>query len=128
MIDSTIFFVNDSNFTMRIQQAEIYLKEFENEVKRAQGATGIFRSKEDALGRIKILQEFAPGDPRVKALCRMRSMRSSQAERNAFHTSPAIRPHSHETVNCSPPEGTASARSNLSTFSLKPAMWKRCAC
>ncbi len=68
MIDSTIFSVNDSNLTMRIQQAEIYLKEFENEVKRANGATGIFRSKEDALGRIKILQEFAPGDPRVKAL------------------------------------------------------------
>lgn len=68
MVDKTIFSVNDSNLTMRIQQAEIYLKEFEAEVKRAQGATGIFRSKEDALGRIKILSEFAPNDPRVKAL------------------------------------------------------------
>ncbi|MBR6429312.1 MAG: hypothetical protein IKS43_06620, partial [Clostridia bacterium] len=68
MVDSTTFSVNDSNLTMRIQQAEMYLKEFEAEVKRAQGATGMFRSKEDALGRIKILSEFAPNDPRVKEL------------------------------------------------------------
>ena len=68
MIDATVFSVNSTNLTMRIQQAEIYLKEFENEVRRANGATGIFRSKEDALGRIKILQEFAPDDPRVRDL------------------------------------------------------------
>ena len=68
MIDKTLFNVNDSNLTMRIQQAEMYLKEFEAEVKRAQGATGIFRSKEDALGRIMILNEFAPNDSRVKGL------------------------------------------------------------
>lgn len=68
MVDQTTFSVNDSNLTMRIQQAEIYLKEFEAEVKRAQGATGIFRSKEDALSRIKILSEFAPNDLRVKDL------------------------------------------------------------
>ena len=68
MIDKTLFNVNDSNLTMRIQQAEMYLKEFEAEVKRAQGATGIFRSKEDALARIKILSEFAPNDPRVKSM------------------------------------------------------------
>ena len=68
MVDKTIFSVNDSNLTMRIQQAEVYLKEFEAEVRRANGATGIFRSKEDALGRIKILQEFAPNDPRVKEM------------------------------------------------------------
>ncbi len=68
MVDKTTFTVSDSNLTMRIQQAEMYLKEFEAEVKRAQGATGIFRSKEDALSRIKILSEFAPNDTRVKAL------------------------------------------------------------
>ncbi len=68
MVDKTTFSVNASNLTMRIQQAEIYLKEFENEVKRANGATGIFRSKEDALSRIMILNEFAPNDPRVKDL------------------------------------------------------------
>ncbi len=68
MIDKTLFNVNDSNLTMRIQQAEMYLKEFEAEVKRAQGATGIFRSKEDALGRIMILNDFAPNDARVKEL------------------------------------------------------------
>ena len=68
MVDSTTFTVNSTNLTMRIQQAEMYLKEFENEVKRAQGATGIFRSLEDALSRIKILNEFAPDDPRVKDL------------------------------------------------------------
>ena len=68
MVDSTTFTVNSTNLTMRIQQAEMYLKEFENEVKRAQGATGIFRSREDALSRIKILNEFAPDDPRVKEL------------------------------------------------------------
>ncbi|MBR0137319.1 MAG: hypothetical protein IJM15_02810 [Erysipelotrichaceae bacterium] len=68
MVDKTTFTVNESNLTMRIQQAEMYLKEFENEVSRAQGATGIFRSKEDALSRIMILNEYAPDDPRVKDL------------------------------------------------------------
>ena len=68
MVDKTTFTVNESNLTMRIQQAEMYLKEFEDEVRRAQGATGMFRSKEDALSRIMILNEFAPEDPRVKAL------------------------------------------------------------
>ena len=68
MIDKTLFNVNDSNLSMRIQQAEMYLKEFEAEVKRANGASGLFRSKEDALGRIMILNEFAPNDSRVKGL------------------------------------------------------------
>ena len=68
MVDKTIFSVNESNLTMRIQQAEMYLKEFEAEVRRAQGATGLFRSKEDALSRVMILNEFAPQDPRVQAL------------------------------------------------------------
>ena len=68
MVDKTTFAVDASNLTMRIGQADIYLKEFENEVKRANGATGIFRSKEDALSRVMILNEFAPDDPRVKAL------------------------------------------------------------
>ena len=68
MIDSTIFSVDSNNLTMRIQQAEMYLKEFENEVKRANGSTGIFRSKDDALERIMILNEFAPNDPRVQDL------------------------------------------------------------
>ena len=68
MVDSTTFTVNESNLTMRIQQAEMYLKEFEDEVRRANGATGVFRSKEDALSRVMILNEFAPEDPRVKAL------------------------------------------------------------
>ena len=68
MVDKTTFTVNRDNLSMRIGQAEMYLKEFEAEVQRAQGATGIFRSKEDALARIKILSEFAPDDPRVKSL------------------------------------------------------------
>ena len=68
MVDIITFSVNETNLTMRIQQAEYYLKEFENELQRANGATGIFRSKEDALGRIKLLNEFAPNDPRVMAL------------------------------------------------------------
>ena len=68
MVDKTTFTVDANNLTLRIGQAEMYLKEFENEVKRAQGATGIFRSKEDALSRIMILNEFAPNDPRVKNL------------------------------------------------------------
>ncbi len=68
MVDKTTFSVNASNLAMRIQQAEVYLKEFEAEVKRAQGATGLFRSKEDALSRIMILNEFAPQDPRVQDL------------------------------------------------------------
>ena len=68
MVDKTIFNVNDTNLSMRIGQAEMYLKEFENEVQRANGATGIFRSKDDALSRIMLLNEFAPEDPRVRDL------------------------------------------------------------
>ena len=68
MVDNTTFTVDQNNLTMRIQQAEMYLREFESEVKRANGATGIFRSREDALSRIMILNEFAPNDPRVKDL------------------------------------------------------------
>ena len=68
MVDKTTFTVSKSNLSMRIGQAEMYLKEFENEVRRANGATGIFRSKEDALSRIMILNEFAPDDPRVQDL------------------------------------------------------------
>ena len=60
--------IHTNNLTMRIQQAEMYLKEFENEVKRANGSTGIFRSQADVLERIKILNEFAPNDPRVQDL------------------------------------------------------------
>ncbi|MBQ9036740.1 MAG: hypothetical protein IJ115_04750, partial [Erysipelotrichaceae bacterium] len=68
MVDKTTFTVNSQNLSMRIGQAEMYLKEFEKEVERANGATGIFRSKEDALSRIMILNEFAPNDARVKDL------------------------------------------------------------
>ncbi len=68
MVDRTIFNVNETNLTMRIGQAEMFLREFENEVRRANGATGVFRSKDDALSRIKLLYEFAPEDPRVKDL------------------------------------------------------------
>ena len=68
MVDSSTFSVDSNNLTMRIQQAEMYLKEFENEVKRANGSTGIFRSQKDALERIMILNEFAPNDPRVQDL------------------------------------------------------------
>ena len=68
MVDTTTFNVNATNLAMRINQAEMYLKEFEAEVQRAQGGGGMFRSKEDALSRIKILAEFAPNDERVKAL------------------------------------------------------------
>jgi len=67
-VDQTTYNVNESNLTMRIQQAEMYLREFEAEVKRANGASGNFRSKEDALSRIRILNDFAPGDPRVRDL------------------------------------------------------------
>ena len=88
MIDATVFSVNSTNLTMRIQQAEIYLKEFENEVRRANGATGIFRSKEDALGRIKILQEFAPSDPRVADLFERAKRCLMGALGNFFDVSP----------------------------------------
>ena len=68
MVDTTTFNVNATNLAMRISQADMYLKEFEAEVARAQGGSCIFRSKEDALSRIMILNEFAPNDPRVKGL------------------------------------------------------------
>ncbi len=69
MFDSSVFQVNESNLSSRISQATHYLEEFEKEVARAQGAaSNTFRNKEDALGRIKVLVEFAPEDDRVKDL------------------------------------------------------------
>ncbi|MCQ2540074.1 MAG: hypothetical protein MJ114_06445 [Acetatifactor sp.] len=69
MFDSSVFQVNESNLSSRIAQATHYLEEYEKEVARAQGASGVtFRNKEDALGRIKVLVEFAPEDDRVKDL------------------------------------------------------------
>lgn len=68
MFDGSVFTVNEANLASRIGQAKFYLEEYEKEVARAQGANRNFQSKEDALGRIKILVEFAPNDPRVQEL------------------------------------------------------------
>lgn len=69
MFDSSVFTVDEATLNTRIAQATHYLEEYEKEVERAQGAAGYsFRSKEDALGRIKILVEFAPDDERVMNL------------------------------------------------------------
>lgn len=69
MFDSSVFDVNDNNLSTRIAQAKHYLEEYEKEVARAQGASNYnFCNKEDALGRIKILVEFAPNDERVQDL------------------------------------------------------------
>ena len=69
MFDSSVFTISESNLSSRITQATHYLEEYEKEVARAQGAAGYsFRNKEDALGRIKMLVEFAPNDERIKDL------------------------------------------------------------
>ncbi|MCR5331298.1 MAG: hypothetical protein K6E62_08935 [Lachnospiraceae bacterium] len=69
MFDSSVFTIDQSNLDSRISQATHYLEEYEKEVARAQGAAGyVFRNKEDALGRIKMLVEFAPEDTRIKDL------------------------------------------------------------
>lgn len=69
MFDSSVFTVNEATLSTRISQANYYLQEYEKEVARAQGASSyVFQSKDDALGRIKILVEFAPDDPRVQDL------------------------------------------------------------
>lgn len=69
MFDSSVFDVNESNLSTRIAQTKHYLEEYEKEVARARGGAGnIFCNKEDALGRIKILVEFAPDDERVQDL------------------------------------------------------------
>lgn len=69
MFDSSVFTVNETNLRARTDQAEFYLKEYEAEVARAQGASNVtFRNKEDALGRIKILVEYAPNDARIQDL------------------------------------------------------------
>lgn len=49
--------------------ADYYLKEFEAEVKRAQGnANTLFRNKNEALNRIQKLMKAYPNDPAVQAL------------------------------------------------------------
>ena len=48
---------------------EYYLKEFEAEVKRAQGsANTMFRNKNEALSRVQKLMKAYPDDPAVQAL------------------------------------------------------------
>ncbi len=69
MFDSSVFTVNETNLKSRIDQANFYLVEYEKEVALAQGASNAnFRNKEDALGRVKVLVEYAPDDERVKEL------------------------------------------------------------
>ena len=69
MFDSSVFNVDNTNLNSRISQARHYLEEYEKEVARAQGAASqTFRNKEDALGRIKLLVEFAPDNEQVKEL------------------------------------------------------------
>lgn len=67
--DPSFFSVDETNLSSRITQAKHYLEQYEGEVKRAQGASGyFFPSKEDALGRIKVLVEFAPDNEEIKNL------------------------------------------------------------
>lgn len=69
MFDNSVFTIDENNLSTRISQATHYLEEYEKEVERAQGAANYsFRNKEDALGRIKMLVEFATNDERVQAL------------------------------------------------------------
>ena len=69
MFDSSTFTVTESTLSSRISQATYYLEQYEKEVARAQGASNyVFQSKEDALGRIKLLKEYAPEDMRVMEL------------------------------------------------------------
>ena len=69
MFDSSTFTVNESTLSSRISQAAYYLEQYEKEVARAQGASNyVFQSKDEALGRIKILKEFAPDDPKINEL------------------------------------------------------------
>lgn len=69
MFDASFFQVSETNLDSRITQATHYLEKYEDEVARAQGASNYtFINKEDALGRIKVLVEFAPDDERIKEL------------------------------------------------------------
>ena len=54
---------------------EYYLKEFEAEVKRAQGsANTMFRNKNEALRRVQALMQAYPDDPAVQASKKDRTM------------------------------------------------------
>ena len=69
MFDSQTFTVTETTLSSRISQASYYLEQYEKEVARAQGAANyVFQSKDDALGRIKVLKEFAPDNPEVNEL------------------------------------------------------------
>ena len=58
-----------------VDKANYFLKEFEKEVERAQGAGNTrFFHKTDALTRIKKLNEEYPDDPRVKELMKRASV------------------------------------------------------
>ncbi len=58
-----------------VDKANYFLKEFEKEVERAQGASNTrFFHKTDALTRIKQLNEQYPDDPRVKELMKRASI------------------------------------------------------
>ncbi len=72
--------IQPSKATMRIRQADYYVKEFEQEVQRQRGGENrVYRSKKDALDRVQALKKEFPDDPDVEALfqrCRAALMKS----------------------------------------------------
>lgn len=68
-----------------IDKANIFLKDFEKEVERANGASNTrFFNKQEALTRIKRLNEQYPDDPRVKDMMKRASI-ALQKSMGGFH-------------------------------------------
>lgn len=74
-----------------VDKANIFLKEFEKEVERARGNPNTrFFSKQEALTRIKQLNELYPDDPRVKDLMRRASVALQKSMGDFREITPAM--------------------------------------
>ena len=74
-----------------VDKAGIFLRDFEKEVERAQGAdTGRYFNKQEALSRIKRLAQQYPDDPKVQELVRRASAALMKSKGGYMEITPAM--------------------------------------
>ena len=74
-----------------VNKADIFLKDFEKEVVRAQGAdSGRYFNKQEALSRIKNLSQQYPDDPKVQALVKRASIALMKSKGDFMEITPEM--------------------------------------
>ncbi|MBR5998237.1 MAG: hypothetical protein IK027_03935, partial [Deltaproteobacteria bacterium] len=74
-----------------VDKAGIFLRDFEKEVERAQGAdSGRYFNKQEALSRIKSLSQQYPDDPKVQALVKRAGIALMKSKGRYMEITPAM--------------------------------------